>query len=70
MNLKGAKNKSFKKVMKVFRCLYNTFLTTWAVWDDYKEDIQEAKKKRKSVQEEEIRLKEEAIQKELENQKK
>lgn len=66
---KVPRTKVFKKVMKVFGASIIPFLTTWAVWDDYKEDIQEVKEKRKSVQEEEIRLKEEAIQKELENQK-
>lgn len=40
---KVPRTKAFKKIMKVFGASFIPFMTTWAVWDDYKEDLKEKK---------------------------
>ncbi len=42
---KVPRTKAFKKIMKVFGASIIPFMTTWAVWDDYKEDLEEKSKK-------------------------
>ncbi len=69
---KVPKTKAFKKVMKVFGASVIPFLTTWAVWDDYKEDLEEKKQKEleiKTQNQKFILEKEQNVQKELEAQK-
>ncbi len=49
--------KAFKKVMKVFGASIIPFMTTWAVWDDYQEDLEEAKKKKLDIEKQNIEAK-------------
>lgn len=59
------KNKTGKKVMKIFGGSVIPFVNVWAVYDDYKEEIKEFRNKEKGIVEDESQNKESGIFKKL-----